>query len=87
MKWGSGEVCAGDCSWVWLRLWLGGLARYYLAPDEPFTRVLAYLYLLGHYQEILSGWFSTADVGYYVLLTALCISLTVQRLEARRILP
>lgn len=80
-------VAAVVCFLAIFLLWLCGLARYYLAPDETFTRVLAYLYLLGHYQEILSGWFSTADVGYYVLLTVLCISLTVQRLEARRILP
>ena len=85
--WERPAVAAMTCFLVIFLLWLCGLSGYFMAPDEPLTQVLSYLYLMGHYQAIQSGWFSTADVGYYVLLTGLCIGLTVQRLERRRILP
>ncbi len=68
-------------------LWLCGLSRYFMAPDEPLTQVLSYLYLLGHYHELLTGWVSLTDVCYYLLLIGLCMGLTTQRLESRRRLP
>ena len=84
---GRPVVAAVICFLAIFLLGLCGLSRYFLEPDAPLTQVLSYLFLFGHYQELLSGWFSTADVVYYLLLAAVCMGLTVQRLEARRTLP
>lgn len=84
---GDPVVAAVICFAAILLLGLCGLSRYFLAPEEMLTQALAYLFLFGHHQELLSGWFSTADVAYYLLLTGLCMALTTQRLETRRTLP
>jgi ABC-2 type transport system permease protein len=46
---------------------------------------LAYWSITKHYQPLLEGLFSTADVVYYVLLMALFLGLSIQRLDAERL--
>jgi ABC-2 type transport system permease protein len=47
--------------------------------------LLAYLSMFQHYQALLKGLFSSADVIYYLLLIGVCLILSVRRLEAERI--
>jgi ABC-2 type transport system permease protein len=47
--------------------------------------VLAYLSMLNHYQPLLRGIFSSADVAYYLLFSALFLVLSVRHLDAQRL--
>lgn len=49
------------------------------------AEVFEYLSLLRHFNNLLDGFFSSADVIYYLLLTALFITLSVWRLDAVRV--
>lgn len=52
--------------------------------DSKLKEVFDYLSLISHYQDLISGLFTTADVVYYVLFTALFLWLTVLRLDMER---
>jgi ABC-2 type transport system permease protein len=52
--------------------------------DFPFSGVFHYLSLIGHYDSMLRGVFETSDVIYYLLVTAVFLGLTVQRLDMER---
>jgi ABC-2 type transport system permease protein len=64
-----------------LLVWLVQILAY---QDIPFAAVFGYLSLIGHFDNLRRGVFSTADVAYYVLFTALFLWLTVQRLDLER---
>jgi len=49
------------------------------------SSVLGYLAITKHYQPLLKGFFSTADVVYYVLFIVLFLILSIQRLDANRL--
>lgn len=50
----------------------------------PLGDLARQLSLIGHYDDLLYGIFSTADVLYYVVFSALFLALTVQRLDMER---
>jgi ABC-2 type transport system permease protein len=64
-----------------LLVWLVQILAY---QDIPFAEVFGYLSLIGHFDNLRRGVFSTADVAYYVLFTGLFLWLTVQRLDLER---
>jgi ABC-2 type transport system permease protein len=59
---------------LWLVHWVG-------YQDFAFSSVFHYLSLIGHYDSMLRGVFETSDVVYYLLVTAVFLGLTVQRLD------
>jgi ABC-2 type transport system permease protein len=66
---------------ILLFLWILNLAGGAGSSGELFS----YLSLLGHYQPLLQGNFSSTDIIYYLLLTGLCLILSVRRLDADRL--
>jgi ABC-2 type transport system permease protein len=66
---------------VFLLLWMLDWGE----NTEAQNSVLSYLSITNHYQPLLKGLFSTADVIYYVLFIALFLILSIQRLDADRI--
>ncbi len=64
-----------------LLVWLLRLPAQY---DSAMKSVFEYLSLISHYQDLISGLFTTADVVYYLLFTALFLWLTVLRLDMER---
>jgi len=55
-----------------------------VGEDQTGVLNLAYWSIIKHYQPLLEGLFSTADVVYYVLLMALFLVLSIYRLDAER---
>ncbi len=47
--------------------------------------VLTHLSMLRHYEPLLRGAFSSADVAYYLLLTAAFLGLSIRRLDSYRL--
>ena len=66
---------------ILLLLWILNLAGSAGSSGELFT----YLSMLSHYQPLLQGNFNTADIIYYLLITGLCLILSVHRLDADRL--
>ena len=64
-----------------LLLWILNLAGSAGSSGELFT----YLSMLSHYQALLQGNFNSADIIYYLLLTGLCLILSIYRLDADRL--
>lgn len=64
-----------------LLLWILDLAGNTGNQDN----VLAYLSMLNHYQSLLRGIVSSADVIYYLLFITVFLVLSVRRLEAERL--
>ena len=64
-----------------LLLWILNLS----GGSETDGGVLAYLSLLGHYQALLRGIFSTTDIIYYLLLIGSFLVLSIRRLDADRL--
>jgi len=65
-----------------LLLWVLNLAG---STGDEGGSVLGYLSLLGHYQPLLKGIFSSTDIIYYLLLISGCLVLSVRRLDADRL--
>ncbi len=65
-----------------LLLWVLNLAG---STGNEGGGVLSYLSLLSHYQPLLKGIFSSADIIYYLLLISSCLVLSVRRLDADRL--
>ena len=65
-----------------LVIWLINMLAY--NDSIPFTALFSYLSLIGHFESLRRGIFSSADAIYYVLFTALFLWLTVQRLDMER---
>ena len=64
-----------------LLVWLMQILAY---QEIPFAEVFGYLSLIGHFDNLRRGMFSTADVAYYMIFTGLFLWLTVQRLDLER---
>lgn len=62
---------------VWIVDWAG-------AAREGIGDTLARLSLLRHYENLVKGIVSTADLAYYLLFVALFLGLAVRRLDAER---
>ena len=65
-----------------LLVWLINILAY--NDSIPFKELFAYLSLIDHYESLRRGVFNTADAIYYVLFSALFLSLTVLRLDMER---
>jgi ABC-2 type transport system permease protein len=65
---------------VFLLLWMFELT----GNAGQQNSVLNYLAITKHYQPLIKGLFSTADVVYYVLFIALFLILSIKRLDAER---
>lgn len=52
---------------------------------ERVAETFDYLSMLRHFDSLLGGFFSSVDVIYYLLLTALFLTLSVWRLDAARV--
>lgn len=52
--------------------------------SEQMAGIFSYLSLLSHYNNLLNGVFNSADVIYYLLVSAFFIALSIWRLEAER---
>lgn len=65
-----------------LVIWLINMLAY--NDSIPFNSLFAYLSLIGHFESLRRGIFSSADAIYYVLFTGLFLWLTVQRLDMER---
>jgi ABC-2 type transport system permease protein len=65
-----------------LVVWLLNILAY--NDSIPFKELFGYLSLIGHYESLRRGVFDTADAIYYVLFSALFLSLTVLRLDMER---
>lgn len=64
-----------------LLVWLIQILSY---QEIPFAEVFGYLSLIGHFDALRRGIFSTADVAYYLLFIVFFLWLTVQRLDLER---
>ena len=64
-----------------LMVWLMQVQAY---QEGPLAELFGYLSLIGHFDNLRRGIFSTADVAYYLLFTGLFLWLTVQRLDLER---
>lgn len=80
----STAVTAVSTFGVLFLLWIISLAGN--SGAENVASVLNYMSLLTHYNKLISGLFSTADVFYYVIITVLFLVLSVWRLDSERML-
>ena len=53
--------------------------------SEHMVHLFSYLSLLRHYDNLLNGLFNTVDVMYYLLITVTFVTLSIWRLDARRL--
>lgn len=64
-------------------LWIMNMAGS--TGSEHFREILTYLSLLNHYHNLLDGVFNSADVVYYLLVSAVFIILSIWRLDNERL--
>ncbi|MFQ5643830.1 MAG: ABC transporter permease subunit [Thiogranum sp.] len=55
------------------------------SSQEQVSTLFQYLSLKSHFESFLKGLFSTADVGYYLLLIATFLILSIRRLDQQRL--
>ncbi len=73
-----------------LALWLLHAVSYLdwqpvvLGTTFALGDIVRQLSLMGHYEALLRGIFSTADVAYYLIFSAMFLAFTVQRLDMER---
>lgn len=60
---------------LWLVNWLGEITK---------NQIWNYLSIHYHFQPLLSGLFSTENIAYFLLITALFLILSIQRLDNQR---
>ena len=65
---------------MWIIDWAGNSR-----VDESNT--LTQLSMLRHYEPLLKGLFSSADVAYFLLIIVLFIGFSIRRLDATRLQP
>jgi ABC-2 type transport system permease protein len=63
---------------LWIVDWSG-------ASQEQVSTLFQYLSIKAHFESFLKGLFSTADVGYYLLLIATFLILSIRRLDQQRL--
>lgn len=66
---------------VLLMLWIANLASTSTDKDS----LMSYLSILQHYQGMMKGVVSSADVAYYVLFIAAFLVLSIRHLDAQRL--
>ena len=52
---------------------------------EKLQLILAYLSLLSHYRNLLDGFFNSADVVYYLLISGFFVILSIWRIDSERL--
>jgi ABC-2 type transport system permease protein len=65
---------------LWIIDWAGN-------SQMEDSSTLVYLSMLRHYEPLLKGLFSSADVAYYLLVIVLFIGFSIRRLDATRLQP
>ena len=65
---------------LWIIDWAGN-------SQMDGSNALAYLSMLRHYETLLKGLFSSADVAYYLLIIVLFLGFSIRRLDATRLQP
>ena len=63
---------------LWIVDWSG-------TSQEQVSVLFQYLSIKTHFESFLKGLFSTADVGYYLLLIATFLILSIRRLDQQRL--
>jgi len=63
---------------LWIVDWSG-------ASQEQVSALFQYLSIKTHFESFLKGLFSTADVGYYLLLITTFLILSIRRLDQQRL--
>ncbi|MCA1798210.1 MAG: ABC transporter permease subunit [Xanthomonadaceae bacterium] len=63
---------------LWIIDWAGAI-------NQQFSEVFSYLSLLRHYESMVQGVFSSADLAYYLLFIVAFLGLAVRRLDAERL--
>lgn len=66
---------------ILLLLWIINLA----GSTGNGGELLTYISMLSHYQSLLQGVFNSADIIYYLLLSGLCLILSIYRLDSDRL--
>ena len=83
-------VAAVSTFGILLMLWLLKIAGDFVShattdanPEltDALVSVINYLWMLDHYQSLVSGVFNTTDVIYYLLLTVTFLTLSVRQLD------
>ncbi|MBF0190738.1 MAG: ABC transporter permease subunit [Magnetococcales bacterium] len=72
-------VSFGVLLMLWILSWMGN------ASGGTVDKMLAYFSLMNHYQNFLSGVISSADLSYFLLLSAAGLLFARQRLMADRV--
>ena len=67
---------------ILLLLWILDIAG---TTGDKSGELFAYLSMLNHFQQLLQGIFSSADIFYYLLIIITCLVLSVRRLDADRL--
>ncbi|WP_198266458.1 ABC transporter permease subunit [sulfur-oxidizing endosymbiont of Gigantopelta aegis] len=70
---------------LWIINWAGNGAEAELALAENGFNVLSWFSILGHFEPLLKGVFSSADIAYYLLFIGLFLVLAIRRLERLRL--
>ncbi len=70
---------------MWLVGWFEDWTLPFIGGKEiPVGLPFAYLSMSNHFDSFIEGVFNTADVLYYILFSAVFLTLTVQRLDMER---
>jgi len=70
---------------LWIINWAGNSAEAELAINHNGENVLTWFSLLNHFEPLLKGLFSSADIAYYLLFICLFLVLAIRRLERLRL--
>ncbi|MCP3848672.1 MAG: ABC transporter permease subunit [Gammaproteobacteria bacterium] len=69
---------------LWIINWASGTDIDVAVTDEGIN-VLTWFSVLNHFEPLLKGIFSTADIAYYLLFICLFLVLSIRRLERLRL--
>lgn len=70
---------------LWIINWAGNTTDAGGAAVQDGENVLVWFSLLNHFEPLLKGVFSTADIAYYCLFIGLFLVLSIRRLERLRL--
>ncbi len=70
---------------LWIINWASNSTDTELTLAESGENILPWFSLLNHFEPLLKGVFSTADIAYYLLFISLFLVLSVRRLERLRL--
>ncbi|MDH4274163.1 MAG: ABC transporter permease subunit [Gammaproteobacteria bacterium] len=63
---------------LWVIEWAGKVG------DSVLNNILTYISIMHHYESLIEGVFSSADIVYYLLFIITFLILSIRRLDARR---